>query len=284
MSNQLVPTLPQKGIMKLVDANHLSAVEHALAMNDLSKLTTEQRISYYNAVCESVGLNPLTQPFAYIVLDGRLTLYARKECSEQLRKLNSVSTQIISKQETDDFYEVHVRAGDRTGRVEEDFASLYLFDKYNKRLTGTNLANAKMKCVTKAKRRVTLAISGLGVLDESELDSIDQSKIKVTENPQLPNAFGPKDVNPEEQIDPIPDAAEESQEIKNESGPGAYVAKFGKYKNQRVDEIPREHLKSYIYGYLEKGSKEKGKPLDGDVLEFFNNGDAYLKAAADLTN
>jgi hypothetical protein len=39
-------------------------------------------------------------------------------------------------------------------------------------LKGDNYANALMKCVTKAKRRVTLSIVGLGMLDESELDTI----------------------------------------------------------------------------------------------------------------
>ncbi|EOV0478051.1 hypothetical protein ACOIM4_001927, partial [Campylobacter coli] len=39
-----------------------------------------------------------------------------------------------------------------------------------KNLGGDNLANAIMKAITKAKRRVTLSICGLGMLDESELD------------------------------------------------------------------------------------------------------------------
>jgi len=40
------------------------------------------------------------------------------------------------------------------------------------RLQGENLANALMKAETKAKRRVTLSICGLSVLDESELDGV----------------------------------------------------------------------------------------------------------------
>jgi hypothetical protein len=40
-----------------------SAIESALIQGDLSKLTSEQRLSYYKSVCESVGLNPLTKPF-----------------------------------------------------------------------------------------------------------------------------------------------------------------------------------------------------------------------------
>jgi len=41
-----------------------------------------------------------------------------------------------------------------------------------KGLTGDSLCNAMMKSVTKAKRRVTLSICGLGLLDETEVDSV----------------------------------------------------------------------------------------------------------------
>lgn len=280
MSN--LPTLPQKGIMSLVDSASLSAVESALAMNDLSKLTTDQRVSYYNAVCASVGLNPLTQPFAYIVLDGKLTLYARKECSEQLRKINSVSTQILEKVETDEFYEVHARAGDRSGRVEEDFASVYLYDKYGKKLTGMNLANAKMKCVTKAKRRVTLAISGLGVLDESELESIDQSKIKVTENPQVPNQF--KDVpkiDTTEKIDaqnPADEKIVDAQSVVENSAD--YVIKFGKkYKDQKIKDVATDDHKEMI-SWLEK-EQEKGNYKIKSADEYLFHAKNYVNRSVD---
>jgi hypothetical protein len=39
-------------------------------------------------------------------------------------------------------------------------------------LKGENLANALMKCETKAKRRVTLSICGLSFLDEEELETV----------------------------------------------------------------------------------------------------------------
>ncbi len=260
-----------------VQEKNMQAVESALVKNDISQLTTQEKLTYYNRICESVGLNPLTKPFSFLKLQGKEVLYATKDCSEQLRKIHGVSTQIMSKVVVGDLFEVHVKARDKTGKEDEDIAYVVI-----KGLSGNDLANAMLKCVTKAKRRVTLSICGLGVLDESELDTV--SNISLASNPQIESPFGLKNVNPEEQIDPIPDMAQEGQEVKNENDPGSYVAKFGKYKNQRVDEIPREHLKSYIYGYLENGSKEKGKPLDGDVLEFFNNGDAYLKAVADLTN
>jgi hypothetical protein len=43
-------------------------------------------------------------------------------------------------------------------------------------LKGEDLVNARLKAVTKAKRRVTLSICGLGFLDETEVDSIRQAR------------------------------------------------------------------------------------------------------------
>jgi hypothetical protein len=43
---------------------------------------------------------------------------------------------------------------------------------------GDDLANALMKAETKAKRRVTLSIAGLGMTDESELHSIPRKDIQ----------------------------------------------------------------------------------------------------------
>jgi len=49
-----------------------------------------------------------------------------------------------------------------------------------KNLKGDDLANAIMKAETKAKRRATLSICGLGILDESETDTIGEYKKMVT--------------------------------------------------------------------------------------------------------
>ena len=60
-----------------------SVVQQVLLGGDLSKLTPEQRVAFYNRVCESLGLNPLTRPFEFIVLNGKMTLYARKDATDQ---------------------------------------------------------------------------------------------------------------------------------------------------------------------------------------------------------
>jgi hypothetical protein len=59
-----------------------------LIQGDLSQLSESDCIAYYSRVCESLGLNPLTQPFAYIRLNGKLKLYALREATEQLQRLH----------------------------------------------------------------------------------------------------------------------------------------------------------------------------------------------------
>jgi hypothetical protein len=115
-----------------------------------------------------MGLNPLTQPFAYITLNGKLTLYATRACADQLRKVNGVSLEIVSREVADDVLTVHVRARLPDGRVDEDIGSV----SFPSTLRGEARANAELKGVTKAKRRATLSICGLGWLDETEIADI----------------------------------------------------------------------------------------------------------------
>ena len=144
-----------------------SIIEAVITKGDLAKLTSVERTQYYNEVCRSVGLNPFTRPFEYISLSGKLTLYARREATDQLRRMNGISLEVISREVVGDILTVHVRATDKSGRKDEDFGSVSI-----KGLAGEALANANMKAITKGKRRVTLSISGLGFLDESEVEDI----------------------------------------------------------------------------------------------------------------
>jgi hypothetical protein len=145
-----------------------AALESVLIQGDLSKLSSEQRAKYMVSVCQSLGLNPYTQPFSYIVLNGKLTLYAKRDAADQLRKINGISIEIVSRSIEDGLLTVHVRATDRSNRTDEDFGVVALPDT----LQGDARANIILKGITKAKRRVTLSISGLGFLDETEIETI----------------------------------------------------------------------------------------------------------------
>lgn len=166
------------------------AVEQAMLIGDLSQMTDEQRISYYVAVCRSVQLNPLTRPFLALKGDdGKLSLYPDKGCAEQLRKLHRVSCKVIGREFLDDLYIVTVRATTPDGREEEAQGVVPIaktmgsweqtrdgkryfkpsVDAQGREMTTplstAERASALMRAETKAKRRVTLAICGLGMAD-----------------------------------------------------------------------------------------------------------------------
>ena len=140
-------------------------IETFLRSGDLRELTSEQRVSYYNAFCGSVGLNPITRPLEFIVLNGKVVLYARRDCTDQLRKIHGVSITGIETRKEDGLYVSVAHAKDKSGKVDVATGAVSV-----EGLKGESLANAIMKSETKAKRRVTLSICGLGLLDESEID------------------------------------------------------------------------------------------------------------------
>jgi hypothetical protein len=141
---------------------------------DLSKMNAEQKVQYYNQFCQSLGLNPLTQPFQLITFQGKQRMYATKDCTEQLRKINGVSITEITATELKGVYVVTAKARDKEGKTDASTGVVNI-----EGLKGDNLANALMKAETKAKRRVTLSICGLGILDESETDTLPNA---VTED------------------------------------------------------------------------------------------------------
>jgi len=147
-------------------------MESVIVRGDLAKLQPEERAKYYSTVCQSIGLNPLTKPFEYITLNGKLTLYARKDATDQLRSLRGVSVVIVSRERVEDVYVVTARATTSDGRSDESIGAVAIGNA-----KGEALANALMKAETKAKRRVTLSICGLGMLDETEVESIPAAHV-----------------------------------------------------------------------------------------------------------
>jgi hypothetical protein len=155
----------------------LKTVVANLALNgDISELSSPQRVMYYNAYCESLGLNPLTKPFDILVLKGKTVMYANKECAAQLRELKGVNIDAIHTEQQGDMYIVIVKGHDKSGKTDCDLAAVT-----TKNLQGESLCNAMMKATTKAKRRLTLSLCGLGSLDETEIESIKSMEQKDVE-------------------------------------------------------------------------------------------------------
>lgn len=192
-----------------------SVAERVLALGDLAKLTSGERVQYYDALCRSLGLNPLTRPFDYLSLNGKLQLYAKKDCTEQLRRLYRVSLVLQPPQIADGLVIVRANATLPNGRVDEDLGAVPL-DANTK---GESRANAIMKATTKAKRRTTLSICGLGMLDDSEVDSVSGAR-RVRIDPHTGEVLGHRPEQPAKDIPPAPDPASEGAIQRFETGIG----------------------------------------------------------------
>ena len=155
-------------------AEAIAQLERVVLQGDLATLKEGERVAYYARVCESLGLNPLTRPFEYITLNGKLTLYARKDATDQLRDIHGVSIHGLERDVDEDrqLYTVIAHATDRNGREDSGMGVVSIAG-----LKGEALANAFMKAETKAKRRATLSICGLGWMDEVE--ALDRQAIEV---------------------------------------------------------------------------------------------------------
>ena len=150
-------------------------INNLVLNGDLSQMSPNQKTDYYNAFCNSLGLNPLTQPFKLLKLSGKLVLYATKDATEQLRKIYSVSITNVEAKELKGVYVVTANAIDGKGRTDASTGVVSISN-----LAGDSLANAIMKAETKAKRRVTLSICGLGMLDETEIETIPNAQTVET--------------------------------------------------------------------------------------------------------
>jgi hypothetical protein len=186
--NEITPTNPV----------NTSALERILVAGDLAGLNESQRIEYYKAVCESLGLNPLTRPFEYLRLNGRLVLYATRAAADQLRAIHGISIIDAQIERQDDLITVTVRGRTRDGREDVEVGVVSVAG-----LRGEALANAQMKALTKAKRRLTLSLAGLGWLDETEAETIPGAQ-RVSE----------------QQIAPAPSEVEELRQLLAERAKG----------------------------------------------------------------
>jgi hypothetical protein len=171
------------------------ALRRLVISGDISKLSVEQRDEYYVALCDACGIDWRLRPFDYIVLNGKMTLYANRNCAEQLRQRHRISISITDRSLDGDIFIVTARA-EMNGRYDESTGAVVIGG-----LKGDAKANAIMKAETKAKRRVTLSIAGTGMLDETETETI-------------PNAHKvePKDITPK------PEISEAQKEFERQKG------------------------------------------------------------------
>jgi len=155
-----------------MDTNVIASL---VTTGDLSRLTNEEKAQHYLAVCNALGLTAATQPFSYLRLNGKEILYANRACTEQLCSVHKLSVEVTGRQTDGDVHMVFVRVWQGKGGPSERFADGEGAVPLSG-LKGEALANAYLKCATKARRRAVLAFCGLSLLDETEVETIHAAK------------------------------------------------------------------------------------------------------------
>ena len=138
-----------------------------LTTGNLGVLAPAVQTAYYAYRCKQMGLDPLSRPFDMLALNGKVVLYANRNCAEQLAAKHGISIYKHDLSETPDAITIFVYGRTPDGRESVNCASVD-----TGKLKGADLATARMKCMTKAQRRLILAMTGGGMLDETEVETI----------------------------------------------------------------------------------------------------------------
>ena len=178
-----------------------------LMEGDLSKFSKEEQMLYVLDICQYLKLNPATRPFILVTMDKKLVLYATKDCAEQLRNANDVSTSLHDGKVEYGVYTVKCIATAR-GRREEAIGAVpfekeggewesyeYRGEKKSRwradgsvaQLSPIDRANAIKKAETQAKRRATFGLLGLSAFaarNEAIEEMEDRIDVEIL-NPEL---------------------------------------------------------------------------------------------------
>jgi len=230
--------------------------ESIVLRGDLSGLNESQKKEYYLYRCKQVGLDPAAKPFDLLKLNGKEILYANASCTQQLCSIHRLSTQITHRERLDDIFLVSVRVTGADGRVSENAGAVAVGN-----LKGDSLANAILKATTKAIRRAVLAHCGLGMLDETEVESIPEARTQ-------PMVIS-EDTKPVEKVTQgivfmVPGAKEAyARYATNDDWVGGYLDMVDKIENSKKfstsDKLDRlqklEEANDFVIGVIRQESK-----------------------------
>lgn len=261
---------PETAIQKVdLDAQILSNI---IIRGDISSLTPAQKIDYYNAFCRYVGLNAITQPFAILKMkDNKEVLYAKKEATEQLRSLKGISiTQLTGDLVGGVIYKVTAVGQNAQGRTDAATGAVSV-----KGLQGEALANAIMKAESKAKRRLTLSLSGLGMMDESEIETVPGAVVVDTQRPaqeygdeSLAPGDGPSDDEPRK---------EQRGDLQPERREAPAASAVSVYKQTKIIQMQNLFDTGLASGFLTAEEVSDGKREWGKTKTIEDVNVVYLK-------
>ena len=163
--------MQDQALVQYDNGNGNEVIEKLILHGDLNGLNPMEKIQYYKMYCDHVGLDPSTQPFKILRFQGKEILYCDRSGAQQLNRKHGVSHEIKSREFHEGIYIVTARASLPDGRHEESIGAVSV-----QGLKGDQLCNALMKAETKSKRRSTLDLLGLGILDETETETIPNAR------------------------------------------------------------------------------------------------------------
>ena len=145
-----------------------TAFQQAVAANrDTSQLRPEHRGALLNELARALRLNPLTKPVIFLKTGQGESIYVTRQGADQIAARLRLNRETVAGPEVRDilgvkvfFCQVKVTAPD--GRFETATATL----------PATDPLMGLMKVETKAKRRATLSIAGLGMLSEEDAEEM----------------------------------------------------------------------------------------------------------------
>lgn len=151
---------------------------------DLGKLPPHVQTAYALYRCRLLDLDPMSRPFDLIVTkQGKTILYANRSCTDQLRDRRGITEVERIVERDGDILTIWLKGRDAHGREEWNCGSVFIGT-----MKGEELALSTMKCMTKAKRRLVLSMSGSGLMDETEVESVPQLRSLPSHFPETPSA------------------------------------------------------------------------------------------------
>jgi hypothetical protein len=248
-----------KALAKPLDDKELIA-KIALTGN-LAPLSDEQRWQYYQAYCQYLGLDPITKPFDLLTTtekDGskKTVLYANAGCASQIADNRGVTygKPEIEYSETIGTLTVWVKASLPSGREQWNNGVIHV-----QALAGKSLENAIKKATTQAHRRATLALCGISMPDESEIEDIAGAQTAQISSGQT----APQWVAKEEIHEILEPAREKLAEVKaQQSGAASKPQAFGP-QNRAHSEEAGKRFDSVIHRLV--GFGVQGRDLLNEV-------------------
>ena len=109
-------------------------IESIVLRGDLSGLGPTERARFYTQMCEGLGLNPHSQPFAFLRLNGKEVLYATRGATDQLAAIHKLNREIVDGPKVIDLAGTKLvyavcRVTLPNGRVETATATVPLIDR-----------------------------------------------------------------------------------------------------------------------------------------------------------